>query len=244
MSLDKIGNEQFVALMMLNQMKSESSESNSGTFDIVMQSVLKSMASNNSETSSVETNSSNCCCSCKKENSTSENSTSENSSNINNENLNFKPIHNTIKNEVVEDVSKLSKMERIDKAVDKASKQYGIDKNLIRAIIKVESNFNPNTKSSAGAMGLMQLMPENVKYYKVKDPYNIEENIDAGTRHIKDYIEMFDGNLEMGLMAYNAGPGTMSRRGVKSPADLYKLPKETQNYVPKVLKYYRGGVNI
>lgn len=241
MSLDKIGNEQFVALMMLNQMKSESSESNSGTFDIVMQSVLKSMASNNSETSSVETNSSNCCCSCSCK---KENSTSENSSNINNENLNFKPIHNTIKNEVVEDVSKLSKMERIDKAVDKASKQYGIDKNLIRAIIKVESNFNPNTKSSAGAMGLMQLMPENVKYYKVKDPYNIEENIDAGTRHIKDYIEMFDGNLEMGLMAYNAGPGTMSRRGVKSPADLYKLPKETQNYVPKVLKYYRGGVNI
>lgn len=242
MSLDKIGNEQFVALMMLNQMKSESSESNSGAFDIVMQSVLKSMTNNNSETSSVGNNSSsNCCCSCSCK---KENNTSENSSNINNENLNFKPIHNTIKNEAVEDVSKLSKIERIDKAVDKASKQYGIDKNLIRAIIKVESNFNPNTKSSAGAMGLMQLMPENVKYYKVKDPYNIEENIDAGTRHIKDYIEMFDGNLEMGLMAYNAGPGTMSRRGVKSPADLYKLPKETQNYVPKVLKYYRGGVDI
>ena len=90
----------------------------------------------------------------------------------------------------------------------------------------------------------MQLMPENVKSYGVKDPYNIEENIDAGTRHIRDYIKMFDGNIEMGLMAYNAGPGTMARRGVKSPSDLYKLPKETQNYVPKVLKYYREGVKI
>ncbi|WP_055071541.1 lytic transglycosylase domain-containing protein [Clostridium massiliamazoniense] len=236
MSLDKIGSEQFVALMMLNQMKSESSESNSGTFDIVMHSVLKSISNNESSTGEVTENKGGCCsCSCDKE---------EKTSNIVTENLNFKPIHNNITTEKVEETSKLSTKERIERAINKASKDYGVDTKLIKAIIKAESNFNPNVRSSAGAMGLMQLMPENVKAYGVKDPYNIEENIDAGTRHIRDYIKMFDGNIEMGLMAYNAGPGTMARRGVKSPSDLYKLPKETQNYVPKVLKYYREGVKI
>ncbi|MGL5616751.1 MAG: lytic transglycosylase domain-containing protein [Sarcina sp.] len=231
MSLEKIGSEQFVALMMLNQAKSTTSESNSGAFDVVMYSLMNSMAENSQNTSS--NNLGYCNCSCeKKEDSVNENI-----------NLNLKPSNNNIVNvNKTEDVEKLSTMERIDRAVDKASEKYGIDKKLIRAIIKVESNFNPKVKSSAGAMGLMQLMPCNVEEYKVKDPYNIEENIDAGTRHIRDYIKMFDGNLEMGLMAYNAGPGTMARRGVKSPADLYKLPKETQNYVPKVLKYYREGV--
>lgn len=129
---------------------------------------------------------------------------------------------------------------RIENAVKKASKQYGVDENLIKAIIKVESNFNPNTVSSAGAKGLMQLMPENCKDLGVKNPFNIEENIDAGTRHIKEYLDMFDGNIEMGLMAYNGGPGRMRRRGVKVPSDIYKMPKETQNYVPKVMKLYRG----
>lgn len=235
-SLEKIGNEQFVALMMLNQMKNESSKGNSGTFDIVMHSVLKSISDNESNSTEIKENKGCCCtCSCNKE---------KEASNIVTENLNFKPIHNNITTEKVEDISKLSTKERIERAVNKASKDYGVDAKLIRAIIKAESNFNPNVRSSAGAMGLMQLMPENVKAYGVKEPYNIEENIDAGTRHIRDYIKMFDGNIEMGLMAYNAGPGTMARRGVKSPADLYKLPKETQNYVPKVLKYYREGVKI
>lgn len=130
---------------------------------------------------------------------------------------------------------------RIKNAVSKASKEYGIDADLIMAIIKVESDFNPNCTSKAGAKGLMQLMPVNVKDYGVKDVFNIEENIDAGTRQLKDYIDMFDGSVEMGLMAYNAGQGTMKKRGVKSPDDLYKMPKETRDYVPKVLKLYRGN---
>lgn len=128
--------------------------------------------------------------------------------------------------------------ERIEAAIKAASQKHGISEELIRAIIKVESNFNPTVKSSAGAMGLMQLMPGNVKDYGVKDPYNIEENVDAGTRHIKDYLKLHNNNLDMALAAYNFGPGNMRRRGISSEADFYKLPTETKNYLVKIRKYY------
>lgn len=126
-------------------------------------------------------------------------------------------------------------MDKIYSAVDKYSSQYGVDKNLVLAIIKQESNFDPNAVSSAGAKGLMQLMDFNSEAYGVENPYDIEENINAGVKHIKSYLDMYDGNVEMALMAYNAGPGTVSRRGVTSPSDLYKMPEETQNYVPKIM---------
>lgn len=134
-------------------------------------------------------------------------------------------------------------MGEIYSAVDKYSKKYGVDRNLILAIIKQESNFNPNAVSEAGAKGLMQLMDFNSEAYGVTNPFDIEQNIDAGVRHIKDYLDTFSGNIEMALMAYNGGPGTMERRGVKSPSDLYKMPKETQNYVPKILENYRNFKN-
>ena len=126
-------------------------------------------------------------------------------------------------------------MDEIYSAVDKYSSQYGVDKNLVLAIIKQESNFDPNAVSSAGAKGLMQLMDFNSEAYGVENPYDIEENINAGVKHIKSYLDMYNGNVEMALMAYNAGPGTVSRRGVTSPSDLYKMPEETQNYVPKIM---------
>lgn len=129
---------------------------------------------------------------------------------------------------------------RIDNAISISSKKYGVDENLIRAIIKVESDFNPNCVSSAGAKGLMQLMPENCRDLGVADPFDIEQNIDGGTRHIKEYLDKYNGDVEMALMAYNGGPTRMARRGVKSINDIYKMPKETQNYVPKVMKYYKG----
>ncbi|MGL4802940.1 MAG: lytic transglycosylase domain-containing protein [Cetobacterium sp.] len=129
---------------------------------------------------------------------------------------------------------------RIENAIKISSQKYGVDENLIKAIIKVESNFNPKVESSAGAKGLMQLMPENCKALNVQDPFNIEQNIDGGTRHIKEYLDRYNGNVEMALMAYNGGPTRMMRRGVNSIQDIYKMPKETQNYVPKVMKYYRG----
>jgi citrate lyase gamma subunit len=130
--------------------------------------------------------------------------------------------------------------ERIDAAIKAAAQKHGVNEGLIGAIIKVESNFNPKSQSSAGAMGLMQLMPENVREYGITDPYNIEQNIDAGTRHIKDYLKMYKGDLEMALSAYNFGPGNMNRRGIKSHSDFYKLPTETKDYLVKIKKYYNA----
>lgn len=126
-------------------------------------------------------------------------------------------------------------MDKIYASVDKYSSKYGVDKNLILAIIKQESNFNPNAESGVGAKGLMQLMDFNSEAYGVKNPFDIDENINAGVKHIKSYLDKYNGNVEMALMAYNAGPGTMARRGVNYPSDLYKMPEETQNYVPKIM---------
>lgn len=146
-------------------------------------------------------------------------------------------------NYIATDVANLTVDERIENAVQLYSNKYGVDSNLIKAIIKTESNFDPNVVSSAGAKGLMQLMPENCEALGVQDPFNIEQNIEGGVKHIKEYIDRYNGDVEMALMAYNGGPTRMMNRGVKSIADIYKMPKETQNYVPKVMSYYRGFAN-
>ncbi|MGL4874615.1 MAG: lytic transglycosylase domain-containing protein [Clostridium sp.] len=128
---------------------------------------------------------------------------------------------------------------QIYKAVDKYSKVYGVDRKLVLAVIKAESNFNPKCVSSAGAMGVMQLMPVNVKEEGITDPFDIDQNVRGGVSELSKHLKRYKGNVEMALMAYNAGAGTVQRRGVKGPEDLYKMPKETRNYVPKVLKYHK-----
>lgn len=138
------------------------------------------------------------------------------------------------------DTENLNVDERIENAVNMYSNKYGVDGSLINAIIKVESNFDPSVVSSAGAQGLMQIMPENCTSLGISDPFDIEQNIEGGVKLIKQYIDMYDGNIEMALMAYNGGPTRMINRGVTSIEDIYKMPKETQNYVPKVMEYYRG----
>lgn len=130
--------------------------------------------------------------------------------------------------------------ERIENAIAISAKKYGVDEKLVKAIIKIESNFDPKVVSLAGAKGLMQLMPENCRDLGISDPFNIEQNIDGGVRHIKEYLDRYNGDMEMALMAYNGGPTRMINRGVRSMNDIYKMPKETQNYVPKVMSYYRG----
>lgn len=129
---------------------------------------------------------------------------------------------------------------RIAKAVEEASNKYSVDPNLILAVIQTESYFNPKCTSKAGAVGLMQIMPSNFNHLGIKDGYNIEENINGGTKLLREYIDKYNGDIEMALMAYNGGPTRMANRGVKSVNDIYKMPKETQNYVPKVMKIYRG----
>ncbi|AXU48554.1 lytic transglycosylase domain-containing protein [Clostridioides difficile] len=192
---------------------------NSSGFDMIMMTLLKALSQNNQQTFNSY-------------------DLSTNSENLFNELDNV--VNNTASRYIDVDTKDKNVKSRIENAVEQASKKYNVDENLIKAIIKVESDFNPNTVSSAGAKGLMQLMPENCKDLGVADPFDIEQNIDAGTRHIKEYIDMFGGSIEMGLMAYNGGPGRMRSRGVESISDLYKMPKETQNYIPKVMKYYRG----
>ena len=146
----------------------------------------------------------------------------------------------SINNYITADVSNLTVDERIENAVELYSNQHGVDSNLVKAIIKVESNFDPNVVSSAGAKGLMQLMPETSQSLGVTNPLDIEQNIEGGVIHIKSYIDRYNGDIEMALMAYNGGPTRMMNRGVTSINDIYKMPKETQNYVPKVMSYYRS----
>jgi len=106
------------------------------------------------------------------------------------------------------------------------------------AVIKQESDFDPNSTSHAGAQGLMQLMPGTARELGVTDPYDIEQNIDGGTKYLKSMLEMYSNSKQLALAAYNAGPGTLRRRGVDTVEEISKLPTETQDYVKKVMKYY------
>ncbi|GFZ32484.1 transglycosylase [Clostridium zeae] len=135
-----------------------------------------------------------------------------------------------------------SNMDRIDNAIAQASQKYGVNQDLIRAIIKQESGFNPYSVSGAGATGIMQIMPENFSGLGITDPFNIEQNINGGTKLLKGYLNKYNGNTEMALAAYNGGPGTMQRRGVGSSSEIYKMPRETVNYVGSVMNYFKNGV--
>lgn len=119
-----------------------------------------------------------------------------------------------------------------DDLITEASKSHGVSFSLLKALIKIESDFNPRAISSAGAMGLMQIMPENIRALNIKDPFDPWENIMGGARYLKQLIRRFDGKLPMALAAYNAGPNTVDRYKRIPPF------KETEDFVEKVMKYY------
>ncbi len=121
----------------------------------------------------------------------------------------------------------------IKEVVEKASRSYGVDPDLIMAMIQVESGFNPRAVSSKGAMGLMQLMPATARELGVSDPFDIEDNIMGGVKYLRYLSEKYKGNLELALAAYNAGPYAVDKYGGIPPY------RETQDYVQKVLSIYR-----
>lgn len=126
--------------------------------------------------------------------------------------------------------------QQVDAAIDKAATRHNVDPNLVRALVKVESNFNPNAVSRKGAMGLMQLMPQTARQLKVSNPFNPEENVDAGVRHLKRLLDNYGGNVQLSLAAYNAGSGAVARSsGIPHYA-------ETRNYVKRITTLYGGNL--
>ncbi|WP_438351650.1 lytic transglycosylase domain-containing protein [Paenibacillus sp. FA6] len=122
--------------------------------------------------------------------------------------------------------------------IQQASQQYGISESLIKAVIDTESSFNPQVVSSAGAKGLMQLMDGTAAGLGVSDSFDPAENIDAGTRYLSYQLKRFNGEENVALAAYNAGPGRIQRLGISTDQELMNrldsLPLETRNYITKV----------
>ncbi len=119
-----------------------------------------------------------------------------------------------------------------DHIIKEASEKHKISFYLIKALIKVESDFNHKAISRVGAKGLMQLMPQNIQTYKIKDPFNPKENIMAGSDFIKVLLVRFKGKLPLALAAYNAGPTAVEKYKNIPPY------KETERFVMKVMSYY------
>ena len=128
--------------------------------------------------------------------------------------------------------------DEVDNSIVMAAARHNVDPNLVRAVIKVESNFNSNAVSRKGAMGLMQLMPSTARSLNVKNPFDAQQNVDAGVRHLKQLLENYGGDVNLTLAAYNAGAGAVARSsGVPHFA-------ETQNYVRRITTLYYGGLDL
>lgn len=114
------------------------------------------------------------------------------------------------------------------------ARRYSLDSDLVHAVVRAESAYNPNAVSRAGAVGLMQLMPLTAKHYGVTNRRDPAQNLQGGMRFLRDLLKRFNNDLSLALAAYNAGEGAVKRYGNRIPPY-----RETQNYVRKVLAFYR-----
>lgn len=120
----------------------------------------------------------------------------------------------------------------VESAIQDAAQRHNVDPNLVRAVIQVESNFNPHAVSNKGALGLMQLMPKTAKSLKVSNAFDPQQNVDAGVRHLKTLLNNYNGDIELSLAAYNAGETAVQHhKGVPPYA-------ETRDYVKKITALY------
>ncbi|WP_277997573.1 MULTISPECIES: lytic transglycosylase domain-containing protein [unclassified Neomoorella] len=120
----------------------------------------------------------------------------------------------------------------MDTLFEKAGKRYGVDPDFLRAVAWVESGFNAKAVSPKGAIGIMQLMAETAKSHGVSDPFDPAQNIDGGARYLRELLDAYGGDVELALVAYNAGPGVVERYNGVPPYP------ETQNYVAAVKRAY------
>lgn len=121
---------------------------------------------------------------------------------------------------------------RFDRYIDEAATLHGVDFPLVKAVIRAESAFDPKAVSKKGALGLMQIMPQNLEAFRVHDPFDPWQNIMGGTRYLKVLLKRFGGQVPLALAAYNAGPRTVdTHRGIPPIA-------ETQAYVERVMKFF------
>lgn len=132
---------------------------------------------------------------------------------------------------------KSSISEYMDSIFQKASAQYDVPANLLKAVAKAESSFNPKAVSGSGAAGVMQLMPKTAEYLGVKDIFDAEQNIMGGAKYLSELIKKYDGNTALALAAYNAGSGNVAKYGGIPPFN------ETKNYISKVMSYAKEGMD-
>jgi len=133
-------------------------------------------------------------------------------------------------------ISKLDS-NQFDPIISEASKKYAHEAPLIKAVIKAESDFDPNAMSHKGARGLMQIMPMNYRLLNVENPFDPQQNIDGGARYLREMMDRYNGKLNLSLAAYNAGPGAVDKYGGVPPYP------ETNEYIERVMKYYERYKN-